>query len=159
MLILDCLWNWQTFTVPGSSYYSSCTLTPEGEGSPNVSCPDWLNTVSSFVGHSKKIAWATRIVFPELTNVLLILSSAPSVTDEDAMQTIERFVILIYDKTSSFWDIDTAQRKIFAKKNNVKHIPPTKTALEPYVKRATYRGSHVWGQLLLASPLLPPPTS
>jgi len=58
------------------------------------------DTVSSFARHSKKTAWATWIVFPELMDVRLILSSAPSVIDEDVMQTIERFVILIYDKTS-----------------------------------------------------------
>ena len=36
------------------------------------------DTVSSFVGHGEKMAWATWNVMPELTNALLQLSSAPS---------------------------------------------------------------------------------
>ena len=95
------------------------------------------DTVSSFVGHSKKTAWTTSNALPELTDVLLKLSSAPSVIEEDIIHTIERFVILMYDRTSTCHDIDKARRKIFAKKNNVKHIPPTRAALEQHVKRAT----------------------
>ena len=91
--------------------------------------------------------------------MLLKLSSAPSVIEEDIIHTIERFVILMYDRTSTCHDIDKARRKIFAKKNNVKHIPSTRAALEQHVKRATYQGGYVWGQLLLASPPLPLPTS
>jgi len=45
-------------------------------------------------------------------------------------------------------------------KNNMKHITPTKAALEQHVRRATCKQEgYVWGQLLLASPLLPPPIS
>ena len=63
--------------------------------------------------------------------------STPSGIDEDIMQTIERFVILIYDRTSTCCDINKACRKIFARQNNVKSVPPTKAALEQ-VKCATY---------------------
>ncbi|KAL8591566.1 hypothetical protein ACOMHN_055533 [Nucella lapillus] len=38
-------------------------------------------------------------------------------------------------------------------------IPPTKAALEEHVKRAVYQGGHVWGQILLPAPELPPPTN
>ena len=46
------------------------------------------------------------------------------------MQVVERFVILLYDRTSTCADINKARRKLFAKKTNVKLIPPTKAALE-----------------------------
>ena len=36
------------------------------------------DTVSSFLGHGKKTAWAVWAVFPELTHALLKLSSAPN---------------------------------------------------------------------------------
>ena len=116
-------------------------------------------SVSSFVGHGKKTAWITWNVFPELTDALLKLSCAPSCIQEDVMKTIERFVILMYDRTSTCSDIDKARRKLFAKKNNAKQIPPTKGALEQHVKRAAYQGGHVWGQLLLATQTLPSPSS
>uniref|UniRef100_A0A8C4WX75 Uncharacterized protein n=1 Tax=Eptatretus burgeri TaxID=7764 RepID=A0A8C4WX75_EPTBU len=75
------------------------------------------------------------------------------------MRIIERFVILLYDRTSKCTDIDKARRKLFARKNNVQLIPPTKAALEEHVKRAVYQGGHVWGQILLPAPELPPPTN
>ena len=60
--------------------------------------------------------------------------STPSGIDEDIMQTI---VILIYDRTSTCCDINKACRKIFARQNNVKSVPPTKASLE-HIKCATY---------------------
>ena len=116
------------------------------------------DTASSFAGHGKKTAWTIWNVLPaELTNALLKLSSAPSGTPDDVMHTIERFVILLYDRTSTCKEINKARKKIFAKKNNVQLIPPTKAALEEHVKRAAYQG--VWGQTLLPTPELPPPSS
>ena len=117
------------------------------------------DTSSSFAGHGKKTAWTIWTVLPELTNALLKLSSAPSGIPDDVMHTIERFVILLYDRTSTCKEINKAQKKIFAKKNNVQLIPPTKVALEEHVKRAGYQGGHVWGQTLLPTPELPPPSS
>ena len=52
-----------------------------------------------------------------------------------------------------------ACRKLFARKNNVKLMPPTKAAVEEHVKRAAYQGGHVRGQVLLPAPELPPATS
>ncbi|KAK7104108.1 hypothetical protein V1264_018877 [Littorina saxatilis] len=75
------------------------------------------------------------------------------------MRMIEKFVILLYDRTSKCTDIDKARRKIFARKNNVQLIPLTKAALEEHAKRAEYQGGHVWGQILLPAPELPPPTN
>ncbi len=117
------------------------------------------DTVSSFHRHGKKTAWAVWTVLPELTEALLLLSSAPRDIPDDAMRIIERFVILLYDRTSKCTDIDKARRKLFARKNNVQLIPPTKAALEEHVKRAVYQGGHVWGQILLPAPELPPPTN
>ncbi|KAJ8392754.1 hypothetical protein AAFF_G00072380 [Aldrovandia affinis] len=61
------------------------------------------------------------------------------------MRIIERFVILLYDRTSKCTDIDKARRKLFARKNNVQLIPPTKAALgtcqEGSVSRWTCVGS------------------
>jgi len=117
------------------------------------------DTVSSFDRRGKKTAWAVWTVLPELTEALLLLSSAPRDIPDDAMRIIERFVILLYDRTSRCTDTDKARRKLFARKNNVKLIPPTKAALEEHIKRAVYQGGHVWGQILLPVPELPPPTN
>ena len=75
------------------------------------------------------------------------------------MFVIERFVILLYDRTSICTDINKARQILFARRTNVKAIPPTRAALEQHVKRAVCQGGYVWGQSLVASPVLPPPTS
>jgi len=114
------------------------------------------DTASSFASHGKKTAWAVWNVLPELTKALLKLSSAPSDVPEQVLHTIERFVILLYGSTCT--DTDKARKKLFARKNNVELLLPTKAALEEHVKRAAYQGGHVWGQVLPA-PELPPAIS
>ena len=75
-------------------------------------------------------------VFPELTHGLLKLSSAPDDIPQEVMAMTERFVILLFDRTSPCTEIDTARRKLFVKRHNVLSIPPTKAALEEHLKRA-----------------------
>lgn len=116
------------------------------------------DTVSAFVGHGKKSAWATWNTLPELTDALLSLANAPTSIQEDTMHVIERFVILLYDRTSKCKDVNKARKKLFAKKSSVQNIPPTYAALEQHVKRSALQGGHVWGQALVPEPVLPPPT-
>jgi len=62
-------------------------------------------------------------ILPELTEaLLLLLSFAPRDVPDDAMRIIERFVIMLYDRTSKYTDIDKARRKLFARNNNVQLI-------------------------------------
>lgn len=70
------------------------------------------DTVSIFARHGKKTAWAVWNVLPEMTDALLNLSSAPSEIPEEVLHTIERFVILLYDRTSPYTDIDKARKKL-----------------------------------------------
>ena len=94
------------------------------------------DTVSCIAGHGKRTAWAVWTVLPELTQTLTLLSTAPDHINEDAMHTIERFITLLYDRTSTETDADKARRKLFAKKSNVQLIPPTRAALKQHVRRA-----------------------
>ena len=64
------------------------------------------DTVSSFVGHGKEKARSTWNALSELTHALLTLSHAPSEPTEDVLHTIQRFVILLYDRTSKCVDVD-----------------------------------------------------
>ena len=64
-------------------------------------------------------------MLPELTEALLKLSSVPEFIPGDVLYTIERFVFLVYDRTSTCTDIDKA-----CTKHDVQLIPPTKAALE-----------------------------
>ena len=111
------------------------------------------DTVSAFVGHGKKSAWATWNSLPELTDALLSLANAPTSLQEDTMHVIERFVILMYDRTSKCKEVNKARKKLFAKKSSIQNIPPTYAALEQHVKRSALQGGHVWGQALVPEPV------
>ena len=99
--------------------------------------------MSSFANHGTKTAWAVWNVFPELTEALSNFSLAPSEIPEQVLRTIERFVILLYDRTSPCTYIDKSWKKLFARKNNVEVIPPTRAALEEHIKRKSYQRGHV----------------
>ena len=88
-------------------------------------------------------AWTMWNSFSELTNTLLELAHAPTEISEQNMHVIERFVILIYDRTSTSTDVNQARKKLFAKTASGKRIQPTCTALEQYVKQAAFQGDPV----------------
>lgn len=116
------------------------------------------DTVSSFAGRGKKAAWSTWKSLPELTDALLMLASGPKEMPDDALDIIERFVTLLYDRTSTCTKVNDARRKLFPLKNSVQQIPPTRAALVEHVKRAVYQGGHIWEKTLLPDPVLPSPT-
>ena len=116
------------------------------------------DTVFSFAGHGKKTAWAIWTVLPELINSLLKLSAAPSDLPENVLYTTERYVILLYDRNSTCTDIDKTRKKLFAKKNNLHLIPPTKATLEDMsrgrsTREAVCRATHCyWHRSCLHQP-------
>ena len=57
--------------------------------------------VSNLPGHGKKAVWSTWKSLPELTDALLVLADGPNEIPDDAVNIIERFVILLFDRTSA----------------------------------------------------------
>jgi len=94
------------------------------------------DTVSSWVGHGKKTARATWKSLPELMHVLLILTDGPKEIPDNVMNIIERFVIFLFDRTSTCTKGGCPRRKIFPQKNWVQQICTTRHALEKHVKSA-----------------------
>ena len=67
--------------------------------------PSWYaltgcDTVSSFHGKEKKSAWETWKCYPEATDVFLALSNPVDVLSDNSISAIERFICLMYDKTT-----------------------------------------------------------
>jgi len=117
------------------------------------------DTVSAFAGRGKRTAWAVWESFPELTDALSEVNHEQTDITESCMSIIARFVILMYDRTSTCSDINTARKKLFAKKGRpLESIPPTHHALVQHVRRAVYQGALCWGQALHAQPELPCPS-
>ena len=116
------------------------------------------DTASFFFMHGKKSAWATWNVFSDATEAFHALSNAPSEVEKNVQAILERFVILLYDRTSDEVAVNRARKCLFTQKGReIENIPPTEAALIQHIRRAAYQGGHVWGQMLLRNPELPSP--
>lgn len=118
------------------------------------------DTTSFFCGKGKVSFWETWKAFPQVTAALNSLSTQPNieqVTDEN-MGLIERFIVLLYDRTSSLQNVNEARQQCFCKHpGSPECIPPTSAALKQHILRAVYQAGHVWSQSLVAEPELPGP--
>ena len=57
------------------------------------------------------------------------------------IQIIERYVVLMYDKSSGLDSVNECRRVLFTKKNRAsENLPPTSDALLQHVKRAICQG-------------------
>ena len=117
------------------------------------------DTTSSFCGKGKKTAWLTWSKYHDVTAALLNLMTTPVVISDDTMQLIERFIIMLYDRTAEHSSVNSARQYFFTQKGwQISNIPPTRDALLQHVKRAAYQGGHVWSQTLVVDPALPSPS-
>ena len=114
--------------------------------------------MSCFYRRSKKAALDTWQSLPEITPVFIALSSAPHEIRDDWLPLIERFVVLLYDRTSRATTVNQARKEMFARKGRkFNAIPPTRDAVVQHVKRTAFQAGHIWGQSLLPSPSIPSP--
>ena len=72
------------------------------------------------------------------------------------LETVKRFVVLLYDRGSTKNGVKEARQQMFAQKGRgLDAIPPTKEALFQHTKRAVYQAGHCWGQACNTNPQLP----
>ena len=112
------------------------------------------DVTSYFANQENKSAWKTWLAYPEVTDAFVELSSPCSVTiAEESMSKLERFIVLMYSRTSDDAHVNTARMNLFSRKSrSIEHIPPSQSVLEEYVKRASFQSGHVWGQSLELQP-------
>lgn len=77
------------------------------------------DTTSAFYGKGKKTAWLTWEAYPDLTQqALLTLSQVTAVVDAETLSVLERFVILLYDRTSECESFDLARKHVYKEIQN-----------------------------------------
>lgn len=116
------------------------------------------DTVSSFSTKGKKSAWTTWMSYDDVTPTFLSLSTGPSLIKDEDTTVLERFTILLYNRTSTIVNIDEARCELFTKKGRAMDaLPPTKAALVQHIRRAVYQGGHCWGKMLHVNLDMPTP--
>jgi len=116
------------------------------------------DTVSSFSGIGKKTVWDVWRSLPSLNTLFSCLSHTPEAITDEYMEQIERFVVLLYSRTSQLLTVNAARKQLFSYGNRkLENLPPSRAALHQHVKRASFQAGYIWGQALIASPSLPSP--
>jgi hypothetical protein len=83
------------------------------------------DTVSAFYGVGKKTAWSVWCSMRHLKPVFYRLSKSPSHVSSEDMDEIERYVVLLYQRTSSHSKVIDARKRMFASRNRkIENIPP-----------------------------------
>ncbi len=116
------------------------------------------DTVSCFGGRGKRTAWETWRSYNDVTPAFSALASTPEGIDQ-WLEPLERFVVLLYDRTNGLGSVNQARKYLFTQKSRtINNIPPTKASLMQHTKRAAYQAGHCWGQMMIAAPELPSPS-
>ena len=116
------------------------------------------DTVSFFAGRGKKTAWSTWKTYPEATQAFLAIMDRQ--VTEDTIAVLQRFVVLMYDRSSTLTTVDAARQTLFARNSkSLENIPPTEAALRQHILRTVLQSGHVWGQSLKKDPHLPSPAN
>lgn len=75
---------------------------------------DVTRSDSFFSERWKTSAWDVGNVFPQITETFSMLASVPEEIPEQAMALIERFVVLLYSRTSSQTTVNEARQELFS---------------------------------------------
>ena len=74
------------------------------------------DVVSAFRGKGKKSAWLTWDAYTEVSDVFAKLSQYPLTVDDEDLQILEKFVVIMYDRSSTAEGVDDARLDMFARK-------------------------------------------
>ena len=91
------------------------------------------DTVSSFNRIGKKNAWETWKVLLSLTKTFQELAKCPNLLSF-ATDEVERFVLILYSRTSECKFVNETRKKLFACGRQTENIPPTQDALIQHTK-------------------------
>ncbi|KAG1695759.1 Integrin alpha-PS2 [Nymphon striatum] len=132
-----------------SKFYYFLTICPSAEIGlhSELGRTSGCDTVSSFYGRGKKTAWQAWKAYKEVTEAFVYIASNPfemlDVTSRHFEQ-LERYCIILYDKTSSLTSVNDTRKELFCKRNKtMENLPPTQDALINHTKRALYQAG-IW---------------
>ena len=117
-------------------------------------------TTSAFKSIGKKKAYEALKAFAEAGRTFAFLQNNPFYDIQEAddrFKTIQRFVIVMYSKTSTLSNVNEARLQLyFQRTHNIETIPPTENALLLHTKRAIFQ-SGVWARCVDNHQNLPSP--
>jgi len=80
------------------------------------------DTNSCFFGKGKNSAWEAWKLYPNVTDAFLYLQDHPYHQidkDDSNFKMLERFTVVLYNKTSNAFTVNEARKEMFTKKNRI----------------------------------------
>ena len=118
------------------------------------------DTTSTFYGKGKKSAWEAWNCYPDVTQAFTYIALHPYSrinVDTSHFQLLERFTVILYEKTSELQHVDEARKEQFCQKGKtMERLPPTQDALLQHTKRAVYQAG-IWCTSELSEQHIPTP--
>ena len=114
------------------------------------------DVVLAFHSLGKKAVWQTWNVHNNASAIFVKLSQYRSIVDDNDLKILKKFLILMYDRSSTLEEVDDARLDMFARKQSVFiRIRPTGAASQPslqHVKHAAYQAGCIWSQCIVKQP-------
>ena len=133
---------------------------PKSRALPVFHALSGCDTTSAFKGKGKKSAWLAWQAFEEVTATFEHLSLHPFEdlnADSSHFATIERFIVILYDRTSPLSLVNDEREELFCKRSrSVERLPPTKDALLQHTRRSVYQAG-IWTTSTQTLQVLPSP--
>ena len=138
--------------IPPHELYSS--IGPEkGRGITLFHAFTSCDVVSAFRGKGNKSAWQTWDMCAEASDVFARLSQYPPTVNDNEIDILETFVVIMDDRSSTATGDNNARLDMFARKQGQDQaIPSTRSALLQHVMHAAYQAGYVWSQSPLRHP-------
>ena len=130
------------------------------QGLPFLHSLTGCDTTSAFKGLGKKKGYDIFNSYPAAVTAFgsFFINPFQNLTEEmEEFKTIQRFIILMYSKTSDHFRVNDARLELFFQKTrNLDSIPPTENALLEHCKRAIYQCG-IWSKCVEPQQNLPDP--
>ena len=102
------------------------------------------DTISAFAAIGKRTAWDVWNAFPQITTVFSNFSKPLCKLNDSCLDIIERYVVLMYSKTTELEKVNEARQLLFSKgRRSVENIPPTQAALLQHIILSIYLSSRL----------------
>jgi hypothetical protein len=79
--------------------------------------------------------------------------------DSSLLALVERFVVLLYDKSSQTADVNKARHMLSKQSRSLEKFPQTQVVLHQHIRRATFQGGDLWGSMSRENPVFNPSPS
>ena len=147
-------WNRKSFMISRNTHDRSSSWSWKVEMSTILPYIYWMSPSLVFSRRRKESCMEYMELLRWAYNLRSSISLLPLKLEDitNHTESIEKFAVLLYDRTCTISKVNDYGKDVFARKGPLlEGITPTSDALMQHLKRALYQASYCWGQSLIAN--------